>query len=199
MLPSRKRPADETVSPMDTVWDPETVEFASGILYESMQAITTASLADQPFPTLTPPSLKELEPVLRQRFSRLRKRLEAQADLRRRERAGPPPPKRRRQGRPPPQQLAAMSAAAAQTHRQQPSGTSGKPLVVRMTERELCRDIDELEHTLLWLALLDCTRALAVSGQEEARRHPEFPVRMRCTMERAKKAMLMTYGCRYSQ
>jgi len=193
MLPSRKRHAADTVKLTDTVWDADTVDFASRAVHESSQAIPKPSLADQPccpFPALPPPSLKELEPVLRQRFSQLRKRLQVQTDLRRRRREGPLPKRRRHTPPQPPN-------TTVDTTRQ--SDPSGEPLVVRMTEREMCRDVDELEHTLLWLALLDCTQALMLSGQEEARRHPEFTLKMRSTMERAKKALMMTYGSRYSQ
>ena len=187
-LPSRKRsvPTPEQAPPQvrsgvvevdlhnNEIWDKATIDFASGVMQESLESLPSPSLGEQPcrpLTDLTPPSFRDLEPVLRTRFSRLRERLGVQSELRRRDRAGQPPPKRRRGQLPP----------------------------VRMTERELCRDVDELEHTLLWLALLDCTRALVLSGQDEARRHPEFTRKMRSTMERAKKALMMTYGCRYSQ
>jgi len=139
MLPRRKRARP-------TPWDDETVNFASQAVETPPPA--SRSLEEQASDPPRPPQVRELAPVLQERFRRLRRQMQQQVDLR--------------------------HGKATDT--------------VRMTTREVEGAMDELERLMLWLALLDCTRALALSQQEEFRHCVSSVV------DRSRKALLMVYG-----
>ena len=141
MLPRRKR------ARQDPIWDDETVDLASRAV-ETPPPAPSRPLEEQASSPPRPPQVRELAPVLRERFCRLRRQMRQQVDLR-----------------------------------------DGKATdAVRMTNREIDEAMDELERLLLWLALLDCTRALALSQQEE------FQHCVSGMVERSRRALLMVYG-----